>query len=624
MSKAKKYNVFISYSHKDKSYASAIQKSIETLGLPFYKKWQPNVNIFRDERKIPLSGSLTNELLTGLKESEYLIVIASKNSANSTWVKEEILNWHKLNQDENGYISNFNFILIDDVIEWDYLNHDFDKLKTTALPTFDKKIFKELPIWANLQLYCKNGKVQSNNSNYEWEIAKIKGLLLGKKPDEIIDEVSRGKRMFRIILSFIIVMLLGLTTFAFIQRNSAIHQRDIAKSRELILIAEKNIKLNPQLSLILARIAAEKLLAAEGYLSNDMKSSLKRIIKVNSQKIPLNINVNDNTLDIGGIECFAVSPDESKIAIGGQNNSIVVMDYKTFKPLYILNQEWTVSISWSYDSKYIASSGQGDNSVNIWDSNSKKHLKKFLFEDSGGVVSVDWRFNSHQLAFAIANGDESIVKVYDLDKDSLLFEVPGIRAKWSNDGKKLATGACNDSSWSVKIHSNNGKLLCQGKGHNRYIHDISWSNDNNFLSTSSVDDQEIIWNSSTCLKIKTIKHAFSLSSSWSRDDKLLAVGGGENSIKIYDTKNNFVLIDSIDFSTTLTGDKIEESSIKGYILSLYWSKNGEKLISSDRDGSITLYEAKLFTKLNDRDLIKVARSIEKRELTQNEINEYIF
>ena len=166
MSSNKKYHAFISYSHKDKQYARAIQKSIETLGLPFYKSWQPNVNIFRDERKIPLAGSLTEQIITGLKESKYLIVIASKNSANSTWVREEILNWHRENKDENGYITNFNFILTDDIIEWDYLNHDFDKLKTTALPSFDKRIFKEVPLWANLQLYCKNGKVQSNNSNY--------------------------------------------------------------------------------------------------------------------------------------------------------------------------------------------------------------------------------------------------------------------------------------------------------------------------------------------------------------------------------------------------------------------------------------------------------------------------
>lgn len=620
----KKYNAFISYSHKDKSYAAVIQKSIETLGLPFYKSWQPDVSIFRDERKMPLSGSLTGQIITGLKQSEYLIVIASKNSANSTWVREEILNWHKLNKDDNGFITNFNFILIDDVIEWDYLNHDFDKLKTTALPSFDERIFKQLPLWANLQSYCKDGKVLSMNSNYEWEIAKIKGLLLDKKPDEIIDEVSKGKWAFRFIMFFTIALLLVLTTFAFVQRNLAINQRDIAKSRELILMAEKNIKADPQLSLILARESAEKQLTANGFLTSDMKLSLMRIIKMNSERVPINLKIDEKALGIGGVECFSMSPDESKIAIGSQGDSIVIMENKTSKVLYKLKQDWAVSISWSSDNKYIASSGQQDYSIKIWDAETGEELKQFKFEDSGGVMCVDWRLNSHQVAFAIARGDQSIVKVFDLDKDSNLFEVPGIRCKWSNDGRLLATGGCNDTTWSVRIYNYHGSLVCQGKGHNRYVHDISWSKDDKFVSTSSVDDQDIIWSSSNCSKIKIIKQEFALTSAWSPDNSLIAVGGGQNSIKIYDAKNNFAMIDSIDFTTTITGDMIDESSIQGYVLNLSWSKDGKNLLLSDREGTITFYDSRLFSKLSDSEIIQVAHSLEKRKLSQNEIDKYLY
>ncbi|MNU65555.1 hypothetical protein D3C71_548480 [compost metagenome] len=244
MREGKIYHAFISYSHGDRAYAATIQKSIEKLGLPFYKSWHPNVNIFRDQRKIPLAGSLSAQILDGLKQSEHLIVIASKRSADSDWVKEEILNWHKLNQDEDGYITNFNFILIDDVIVWDYLNKDFDKIKTTALPSFDQRIFKEEPLWANVQQYCVNGKVQTSNSNYEWEIAKIKGLLLGKKPDEIIDEVSKGKRLFRIVSGLIIGILLFLSGFAFYQRQDALFQKETAIRNEKEAQLQKDSALN--------------------------------------------------------------------------------------------------------------------------------------------------------------------------------------------------------------------------------------------------------------------------------------------------------------------------------------------------------------------------------------------
>jgi outer membrane protein OmpA-like peptidoglycan-associated protein len=286
LKKRKKYHVFISYSHLDKSYVSAIQKSIEKLGLPFYKSWRPNVSIFRDERKIPLAGSLKEKIIDGLRQSEHLIVIASESSANSKWVKEEILSWHQENRDDEGYIVNFNFILIDDVIKWDDLNQDFDKLKTTALPSFEKRIFKDLPIWANIQPYCKKGRVQSNNSNYQWEIAKIKGLLLDRKPDEIIDEVSKNKSLFTIISSIVIVILIITTSIAVNRTNYALEKEKIAKDHEEIAIqkseeATKN-----------AQLANKNELEAINNL-NLYKKSVERIIQdsiqINTQRIRIEL-----------------------------------------------------------------------------------------------------------------------------------------------------------------------------------------------------------------------------------------------------------------------------------------------------------------------------------------------
>lgn len=307
----KYYHAFISYSHADKVYASVIQKSIETIGLPFYRKWKPRVAIFRDERKIPLSGSLSDEIVTGLANANHLIVIASKNSANSRWVREEILNWHKLNKDGDGYIINFNFILIDEVVEWDYNNRDFDKLKTTALPLFDEKIFRDIPHWANLRPYCKNQKVQTANANFEWEIAKISGLLLRKKPDEIIDDASKSRRWFRLTTSAIIALLFALTIFAFFQRNNAIkqservqlianeanRQRDIARRQTTIAIENEKEALRQKDSAIRQKkIAQSQALAnvANYYSEKDPTSALSfaiRALELDSNNIAAKISL---------------------------------------------------------------------------------------------------------------------------------------------------------------------------------------------------------------------------------------------------------------------------------------------------------------------------------------------
>ena len=234
----KNYHAFISYSQKDKHYVSVIQKSIETLGLPFYKHWKPNVEIYRDERKTPLAGSLSDAIKKGLEESEHLIVFASKNSADSRWVKEEILYWHKLNHNKEGFITNFNFILIDDIIEWDYNKQNFDSLRTNAFPKLEIKLFKDAPVWGNLQQYCTNSLVQKSNSNYQWEIAKVKGLLLVISPDKIIDEVSKGRRIFGMVVGLVILSLLILTGFAFNERNKAIQNLKAFKKEEF----DRNLK----------------------------------------------------------------------------------------------------------------------------------------------------------------------------------------------------------------------------------------------------------------------------------------------------------------------------------------------------------------------------------------------
>lgn len=293
-----KYHAFISYSHDDRAYASVIQKSIERLGVPFYRRWQSDVSIFRDERKIPLSGSLTEEILEGLRNSKYLIVLASRNSANSRWVKEEILKWLELNRDKDGFIKNFNFILIDDVVEWDHASMDFDKIKTTALPKFENKIFNALPIWANLQNYCKNGVVDTNSQNYMWEVAKVKGLFLAKKPDEIIDDVSNDKRLFQIIVSISFAVLFFLTGFSFYQISEA------DKSAQEAINERKNATIQRD-SVMFAR---EKLDASNRYaeeqtalsqLQKNRADSFGELVKVRQQELVIsNIKIEKSSLEL--------------------------------------------------------------------------------------------------------------------------------------------------------------------------------------------------------------------------------------------------------------------------------------------------------------------------------------
>jgi len=104
-----KYNAFISYRHisPDKEIAEKLQKKLENYKPPRSlsvnkktEKWR----IFRDETELPTSSNLSADIKKALDESEYLIVVCSKNTAESRWCMEEIEYFKQLHNGNNSNI----------------------------------------------------------------------------------------------------------------------------------------------------------------------------------------------------------------------------------------------------------------------------------------------------------------------------------------------------------------------------------------------------------------------------------------------------------------------------------------------------------------------------------------
>lgn len=92
-----KYWAFISYSHRDKSWGDWLHRSLETYRIPRklssqYTHALPDrlAPIFRDREELPTAHDLGSQITGALKQSRFLIVICSHNSAGSMWVNEEI------------------------------------------------------------------------------------------------------------------------------------------------------------------------------------------------------------------------------------------------------------------------------------------------------------------------------------------------------------------------------------------------------------------------------------------------------------------------------------------------------------------------------------------------------
>lgn len=95
------YKAFISYRHApaDIAVAKEIQQKLEHFHIPAKLQKQTGLRqigrIFRDQEELPITSDLGVDISNALENAEYLIVICSKATAESVWVRREITQFLK-------------------------------------------------------------------------------------------------------------------------------------------------------------------------------------------------------------------------------------------------------------------------------------------------------------------------------------------------------------------------------------------------------------------------------------------------------------------------------------------------------------------------------------------------
>ena len=102
-----KYDAFISYRHAelDLHIAKKLHKGLETYKVPravAQKSGKKSIRrVFRDQEELPIGSDLGDNIETALTESEFLIVVCSPRTPESTWVRKEIETFIKLHDREH-------------------------------------------------------------------------------------------------------------------------------------------------------------------------------------------------------------------------------------------------------------------------------------------------------------------------------------------------------------------------------------------------------------------------------------------------------------------------------------------------------------------------------------------
>jgi tetratricopeptide (TPR) repeat protein len=218
-----KYSAFISYNHRDRTWARWLHRAIETYRTPRNLRGKEGAfgeitdrlkPVFRDRDELAASANLAQAVQDALAEAESLIVICSPHAVSSKWVNEEIRAFRRMGK--GGRI----FCLI---VAGEPLSGDPE---TECLPPALLEDGHFEPLAAD---------VRPGQDGRQGARLKLLASMLGVGYDELRQrENARRIRRLTILAaaaSAAFLVTAGLAVTAYLARNEAIKQRDIARVR---------------------------------------------------------------------------------------------------------------------------------------------------------------------------------------------------------------------------------------------------------------------------------------------------------------------------------------------------------------------------------------------------------
>jgi hypothetical protein len=261
------HDAFISYSHTaDGKLAPAIQSGLKKLAKSNLKLRA--MDVFRDQTSLAANPGLWNGIVDHLGGSRWFLLMASPESANSTWCNKEILWWL-----ENRGPDKILVILTDGEIYWDAIGGDFDWSKTSALSPLLKGRLRDEPLYVDLRWARGREKLTLSDSRFRSAVLDLAAPIRGVPKDQLDGEDVWQLRRNKIIARSAVAAIVAAAVFAMWQAVEAVQQRDRALSRQLAAQASELRVSEPVIS---------RLLGAQGLTmgaSTEVATALLRVLR---------------------------------------------------------------------------------------------------------------------------------------------------------------------------------------------------------------------------------------------------------------------------------------------------------------------------------------------------------
>ena len=486
MAQEKEYFAFISYQRKDEEWADRLRNKLEHYRLPssvrkhdasLPKEIRP---IFRDALELS-GGFLSKEIETALQQSKFLIVICSPNSAKSPWVNKEIQTFIDLGRED---------CIIPFIIDGIPFSEDPD---TECFPPALRSLKGEKEL-----LGISHNEIDRNGDAAS---VKVVARMFGLKFDTLWKRYEREqrKKRYMIIAASLLFALVSLGVAGWMINKDW----EMMKIQSRAVAEQANI-LTDQGDSNTARMILLEVLPKDWswkYWPNKPCTAEAEAAMRNACQSCQLIKSHNNS----GIASVAFLPQSQNFALLSWDGIMEIWDVKTGRLLkdsrtsigmvwrnrfaafdrdvkrIVSYNYYSLNISdatngnhinslksnnkhdfrmafFSPDGRHVVSTSDYDNTIQIWNINTKECIRTFD-EHEGGVVSIDISYNGKRV---VSGSNDLTIRIWDMEKsmciDTLTEHNDWIKSvKFSPDGNRIVS-ASRDST--IRIwDANTGKCL---------------------------------------------------------------------------------------------------------------------------------------------------------------------